>query len=151
MKSPRPFLLLILLLTSALIFGQNQDSMPITVTLKCNIESLSNGSDAYDACRFSDDPERDPREHIIDAKVGQEIIWESEAPIELKMVKHYRGTNVFRMNPVVNNEGKIRAKPYKKTAGKIYFYKLKFKVDGRPYTIDPLIRTDNRDVIPPRQ
>ena len=67
---------------------------------------------------------------------------------ELTKVKHYRGTDVFRRDPEVNNDGKIKAKPYRITGGRLYYYKLKFAVNDKNYRIDPIIRTDNRNMIP---
>jgi len=112
-----------------------------TATLACDIEALQNGSKPAEVCYFVENPDIDPELFTIEAEVGEEIIWSGEDTIIIRKVQHYGGTNIFSKDP--EGDGEIKARPDKKTNGKPYKYKLKFRLEGsnKQYKIDPIIRS----------
>lgn len=112
-----------------------------TATLACDIEALRDGSKPAEVCHFVENPDSNPELFTIEAEVGEEIIWSGEDSILIRKVKHYGGTNIFDQDP--EGDGEIIARPNKKTNGKPYRYKLKFRLEGsnKQYKIDPIIRS----------
>ena len=112
-----------------------------TATLVCDIEALEDGSDPATVCHFAEDPDVNPEDFTLEVMVGEEITWSGDGPLLIRKIQHYGGKKIFNKDPEGN--GKIKAKPNKKTDGKPYRYRIHFKIDGRGknYKIDPIIRS----------
>ena len=138
MKTFRLIIFASIVLFATSVFSQQ------TATLACDIEALQNGSKPAEVCYFVENPDINPELFTIEAEVGEEILWSGEGTVLIRKVKHYGGTNVFNKDP--EGGGEIIARPNKKTDGKPYRYKLKFRLEGsnKQYKIDPIIKVRNK-------
>ena len=130
----------LIIFASIVLFATSAFSQQ-TATLACDTEALQNGSKPAEVCHFVENPDIDPELFTIEAEVGEEILWSGEDTILIRKVKHYGGTKIFDQDP--EGDGEIIARPNKKTNGRPYKYKLKFRLEGsnKQYTIDPIIRS----------
>ena len=143
---------------SSLVFGQR------TITLHVNTDNIT-ASQPEEYCFFEEPG--DAKDFLATVPLGEIIVWEGQSTngsdtVFIHRIIRIGGPNVFNAELVeaIGSDRNVKAIVRNRTEidnnGNFidYRYLVQFSINSKTsqvYTLDPLIRTDNRDVIPPRR
>jgi hypothetical protein len=148
---------LLLLIFCAVQYGQNTDT--VTITLTVDTSQLGDDRNAPGGCTLSAVPnsvvisdDGNPKNFAIQIKNGTELIWEgyskSGKDVKIKKIGYVKGINIFDRNNIpgtnIGGKEKVKAKAKRKTATDLdYEYLIEFRIKGfGRYTLDPRIKVN---------